>query len=173
MKAGTYERLWSSSLCLAVFHASRSVALVVLLCLSCSDKYCGWRAVLAAAVVSIACCEYVSDDVQLVFDHLLACRGGAQIKKDEPNSNTVGSLNAAQRVAHGLRSPQALQVLGEYERCSPKACRWVHREEVKRFWESDSILMVSFEKYFPGFLCGVQHFWDLFVSAGSVRASIV
>ena len=128
---------------------------------------------MAAAVVMIACCEYVTDDVQLVFDHLLACRGGAQMKIDEPDSNTVGSLTAALRLAHGLRSPEALEVLGEYERCSPKATRWVHRDELKRFWDSDSIKMVSFEKYFPGFLCGVQHFWDLFVSAGSVRASIV
>ena len=128
---------------------------------------------MAAAVVSIACCEYVADDVQLVFDHLLACREGAQMKIDEPAGNTVGSMTAALRVSYGLRSPRALVVLGEYERCSPKATRWVHRVEFKRFWDSDSIKMVSFEKYFPGFLCGVQHFWDLFVSAGSVRASIV
>ena len=95
------------------------------------------------------------------------------MKKDEPDSTTVGSIKAAVRVAHGLRSSQALEFLGEYERCPPKAVRWVHRTEVKRFWESDSTKMDSFEKYFPGFLCGVQHFWDLFVSAGSVRASIV
>ena len=95
------------------------------------------------------------------------------MKKDEPNSNTVGSLNGAQRVAHGLRSPQALEFLGDYEKCPPNAPRWVHRDEVLRHWQSDSIVMDSFEKYFPGFLCGVQHFWDLFVSAGSVRASIV
>jgi len=128
---------------------------------------------LAAAVVLIASCEYVTDNVQLVFDHLLACRAGAPMKKDEVWSNTVGSLRAAVRVAHGLRSAAALEFLGDYERCPPKATRWVHRDAVVAFWRSPSTKMDSFEKYFPGFLCGVQHFWDLFVSAGSVRASIV
>ena len=128
---------------------------------------------MVAAAVLTASSENASDDVQLVFDYLLACRNGAQMKKDEPASNNVGSLTAAVRVAYGLRSPEALDILAYYERCSPQAVRWVHRSELRRFWKSDSTKMDSFEKYFPGFLCGVQHFWDLFVSAGSVRASIV
>ena len=128
---------------------------------------------MAAAVVLIASCQYVTDDVQLVFDHLLACRAGAPMKIDEVWSNTVGSLRAAVRVAHGLRSAAALEFLADFERCAPKATRWVHRDQVVAWWRGPSTKMDSFEKYFPGFLCGVQHFWDLFVSAVSVRASIV
>ena len=129
------------------------------LSLYCSDRYCGWRAALAAAVITLASCEYTNDEsVEKMFDHMLACRQALQIITIDGLSNKLGSLDATHRVLQGLRSQRARDYMSGFTAVPPNNCRWVHGTEVVRWWKSSSTDLVSFEKYFPGWL-----FWFLFL----------
>ena len=148
--------MWSSSLCVAVFHASRSAALVFFRFLSCSDKYCGQRATLVAAITVLAASLGLTlDSIEKVFNHLKAVRQNLQVGESHQESRRLGAVDAVRRFIDGLRSQDAAAFMAQFENSPPLLPRFAHGEHLIEWVRSKSLDTACLEKYFPGWLISV------------------
>ena len=118
--------------------------------LSCSDKYCGRRAALAAAVIAMASSEFTNAaSVERVFDYLLACRPTLEVLPNHPYSQRLNSLDGCQRVMRGLRSSEAVEFMSHFHRSQPLSARWCHLGELERWFKRSSPDLASFFSFCP------------------------
>ena len=138
--------MWSSSLCFAMFHVSRSAALVFFRFLSCSDKYCGQRATLVAAITVLAASKGITiDSVQKVFNHLKVVRQRLP-SASHPESSRLGTVDGVRRFIDGLRSQDAAGFMAQFENSPPLLPRFAHGEHLIEWVRSKSLDTACLEK---------------------------